>query len=94
VSGATLVDDWADTVRPRDGLGEEGKSSDGRVDRLDGEQVSHLVDWEPESWKGEQPEQEKAEEVLSVNASAVRETIVQGFVSGPNRLNHQSNVFA
>lgn len=63
-----LAHDRADAVGLDDAPNEERDAGDGDNDGLDGEKVSHFVNGHPDSWQGDQPEEEETHKIAGVCA--------------------------
>jgi hypothetical protein len=89
VNSVTLLDDGTDTTGTRNRPGEESDSSNGNYVSLDGEEMSDLVDREPESRKRAKPEDEEGSKVRSVCARIRTESVGDVFPRLPDRSDHE-----
>lgn len=88
------MDDRPDSMRSVDSPGKEGDSGDGCKIRFRGEQMSDLMDREPNGRETEKPEEEEAEKVLGVRPRVCRHRVRQMSVAWPDRLDHQCHTLA
>lgn len=87
------MNDWANPVSSDDGPDEEGNPGGGNDVSLDCEQVTDLVDWEPDRWQRAQPEDEERDKIHSGGAR-VGDAVVDLRERGPDRRDHKFDAFA
>lgn len=94
VSGTRLVDDGTNTVRPDDGPDEESNARGRYEVSLDGEQVTNLVDREPDGRQREEPKKEEGRKGLRGRARACRQAVWDVIPAWPDRADHKVDAFA
>jgi hypothetical protein len=62
------MDDWANSLSADNCPNEERKTCRGYKVGLDREKMSNLLDWEPDSWKRSEPEEEERNKIDCVGA--------------------------
>jgi hypothetical protein len=95
MSGIWLANNGSDSMSTNDGPDEESNSSSWDNICLDSEQVTNLVNWEPDSREGAKPEYEERDKVARVGPGIGNTVMDSGRSPGwPNGSDHESNTFS
>ena len=87
------MDDWAKTLSSDDGPDEEADTRCWNNVRLDSKQVSDLMNREPDSREGAQPENKERHKISSVG-SRIGNTVVDVVEGWPESTDHETNTFS
>jgi hypothetical protein len=68
MAGVWLVNNWSNPMGSDNGPDEEGNACCGDDVGLDREQVTNLVNREPDGWEGAKPEDEERDEITGIGA--------------------------